>query len=166
MLTSGIADGWIDTVVLAFPDMHGRPVGKRVTPEFFTEHVAEHGIEVCDYLLAVDVDMNPLPGYQFANWDLGYGDMVAVPDYATARHLPWLPGTALVIADLTDEEGAPVEVSPRQILRRQIARAAERGFRVLSATELEFFLFRDTYEEAQGKSWKKWSRLVPAATSS
>ena len=139
---------------LAFPDMHGRPVGKRVTPEFFTDHVAEHGIEVCDYLLAVDVDMNPLPGYRFANWDLGYGDMLALPDYATARRLPWLPGTAMVIADLSDEEGVPVEVSPRQILRRQIERAAERGFRVLSATELEFFLFRDTYEEAQDKNWK------------
>ena len=153
-IANGIADGSIDTVVLAFPDMHGRPVGKRVTPEFFTEHVAEHGIEVCDYLLAVDVDMNPLPGYRFANWDLGYGDMLAIPDYATARHLPWLPGTAMVIADLSDEEGVPVQVSPRQILRRQMARAAERGVVVQSATELEFFLFRDTYEEAQEKSWK------------
>jgi glutamine synthetase len=153
-IADGIADGSIDTVIVAFPDMHGRPVGKRVTPEFFTEHVAEHGIEVCDYLLAVDVDMNPLPGYKFANWDLGYGDMLARPDYATARPLPWLPGTALVIADLSDEEGVPVAVSPRQILRRQIERAAERGFRVLSATELEFFLFRDTYEEAQDRNWK------------
>src|ERR1700677_4519564 len=80
--------------------------------------------------------------------------MVAVPDYGTARLLPWLPGSAMVIADLSDEEGVPVEVSPRQILRRQIERAAERGFRVLSATELEFFLFRDTYEEAQEKNWK------------
>jgi glutamine synthetase len=153
-LTGGIADGSIDTVVLAFPDMHGRPIGKRVTPAFFTEHVAEHGIEVCDYLLAVDVDMNPLPGYRFANWDTGYGDVIVRPDYATARRLPWLPGTALVIGDLTDQDGAPVDVSPRQILRRQVARAAERGFNVLSATELEFFLFRETYEEANDKGWK------------
>jgi glutamine synthetase len=154
MITAGIADGSIDTVVLAFPDMHGRPVGKRVTPDFFTAHVAEHGIEVCDYLLAVDVDMNPLPGYHFANWDLGYGDMVAVPDYSTARLIPWLPGSAMVVCDLTDVGGSPIEVSPRQILRQQIARAAKRGFLVNSATELEFFLFEDTYQEAQAKGWR------------
>jgi glutamine synthetase len=153
-IAAGIADGTIDTVVLAFPDMHGRPVGKRVTPDFYRTHVAEHGIEVCDYLLAVDVDMNPLPGYRFANWDMGYGDMVCHPDYSTARPLPWLPGTVMVIGDLTDEDGAPIEVSPRQILRRQIARAAERGFTVQSATELEFFLFRESYEEADEKHWK------------
>src|SRR5580700_10950109 len=153
-IADGIADGSIDTVVLAFPDMHGRPVGKRVTPEFFTEHVAEHGIEVCDYLLAVDVDMNPLPGYRFANWDRGYGDVVCLPDYATARRIPWLEGTAWVIADLSDGSGAPVEVSPRQILRRQLERAAERGLRVLAATELEFYLFRDSYEEAAAKGWR------------
>ena len=154
LITAGIADGSIDTVVVAFPDMHGRPVGKRVTADFFGSHVARHGIEVCDYLLAVDVDMTPLPGYRFANWDQGYGDMVVRPDYDTARRIPWLPGTAMVIGDLTDEAGTPVEVSPRQILRRQIARAVERGFRVSSATELEFFLFRDTYEEAHAKGWK------------
>jgi len=161
LITAGIADGSIDTVIFAFPDMHGRPVGKRVTPDFFTAHVAEHGIEVCDYLLAVDIDMNPLPGYRFANWDKGYGDVVVRPDYTTARKVPWLPGTAMVIGDLTDEAGTPVEVSPRQILRRQLARAAERGYRVCSATELEFFLFRDTYEEAHEKNWKG---LTPHST--
>src|ERR1019366_5385321 len=103
---------------------------------------------------AVDVDMNPLPGYPFANWDLGYGGMGCRPHYATARAIPWLPGSAMVICDLTNNQGVPVEVSPRQILRRQIARAAERGYHVLSATELEFFLFRDTYEEAHEKQWK------------
>jgi len=154
LITAGIADGTIDTVVVAFPDMHGRPVGKRVTPDFFTARVAEHGIEVCDYLLAVDVDMTPLPGYRFANWDMGYGDMVVQPDYTSARLIPWLPGTAMVIGDLTDAHGSPIDVSPRQILRRQIDRAAERGFHVLSATELEFFLFRDTYVEAQEKGWR------------
>jgi glutamine synthetase len=161
LITAGIADGSIDTVIFAFPDMHGRPVGKRVTPDFFTAHVAEHGIEVCDYLLAVDIDMNPLPGYRFANWDKGYGDVVVRPDYTTARKVPWLPGSAMVIGDLTDEAGTPVEVSPRQILRRQLARAAERGYRVCSATELEFFLFRDTYEEAHEKNWKG---LTPHST--
>ncbi len=112
LIEAAIADGSVDTVVVAFPDMHGRPVGKRVTADFFTSHVAEHGIEACDYLLAVDVDMNPLPGYRFTNWDTGYGDFVCRPDYATARLIPWLEGTALVIGDLTDEDGAPVEVSP------------------------------------------------------
>jgi glutamine synthetase len=154
LINAAIADGSIDTVVVAFPDMHGRPVGKRVTSDFFTSHVAEHGIEACDYLLAVDVDMNPLPGYRFTNWDTGYGDFVCRPDYTTARLIPWLEGTALVICDLTDEDGVPVEVSPRQILRRQLERAAERGLRICSATELEFFLFKDSYEEADAKGWK------------
>ena len=154
LIEAGIGDGSIDTVVVAFPDVYGRPVGKRVTADFFTEHVADHGIEACEYVLAVDVDMTPLPGYRFANWDTGYGDVVCRPDYATARRIPWLDGSAMVIADLTDTEGEPVEVSPRQILRRQLERAAERGLRLCSATELEFFLFRESYEEADAKGWK------------
>lgn len=154
VIDEGIADGSIDTVIIGFPDMHGRPVGKRVTADFFRSHSAEHGIEACDYLLAVDVDMNPLPGYRFANWDRGYGDVVCSPDYSTARRIPWLEGTAMVIADLSDGSGAPVEVAPRQILRRQLERAAERGLRVLAATELEFYLFRDSYEEAATKGWR------------
>jgi glutamine synthetase len=158
LIDAGVADGSIDTVVIAFPDVHGRPVGKRVTADYFSTHVAEHGIECCEYVLAVDVDMTPLPGYRFANWDTGYGDVVCRPDFATARRIPWLEGTAWVIADLTDGSGAPVEVSPRQILRRQLERAAERGLRVLAATELEFYLFRDSYEEAAAKGWQG---LVP-----
>ncbi len=154
LIDAGIADGSIDTVVVAFPDMYGRPVGKRVTADFFASHVAQHGIECCDYVLAVDVDMTPLPGFRFTSWDTGYGDFVCRPDYATTRRIPWLEGTAMVVCDLTDEEGAPVEVSPRRILRRQLERAAERGLRVCSATELEFFLFHDTYEEAAAKGWK------------
>jgi glutamine synthetase len=159
LIDSGIADGSLDTVVVAFPDMHGRPVGKRVTADFFTSHVAEHGIEACDYLLAVDVDMTPLPGYHYTNWDTGYGDFLCLPDYDTARLIPWLPGSAMVLCDLVDTTDAtPIEVSPRRILRRQLERAAERGLRVCSATELEFFLFRDSYEEATDKGWKD---LVP-----
>ena len=153
-----IAEGTLDTVVLAFPDLQGRPVGKRVTAPFFLEHVHEHGIEVCDYLLAVDVDMVPLPGYRFTNWDTGYGDLTARPDYSTARVLPWLPGTAMVLCDLTDPAGAPVEVSPRRILRRQVERAAERGLIVKCATELEFYLFADSFEEAAAK---RWQAMVP-----
>ena len=121
--------------------MHGRPVGKRVTADFFTRHVVEHGMEACDYLLAVDVDMNPLPGYRFTNWDTGYGDFVLPARLRHGAPHPLAPGTALVICDLTDEHGEPVEVSPRRILRRQLERAAERGLRIYSATELEFFLF-------------------------
>ncbi len=91
MIDAGIADGSIDTVVIGLPDMHGRPVGKRVTADYFRSHAAEHGIECCEYLLAVDVDMTPLPGYRFANWDTGYGDVRVPLDYATARRIPWLP---------------------------------------------------------------------------
>jgi glutamine synthetase len=153
-----IDDGVVDTVVLAFPDLQGRPVGKRVTAPFFLDHVKDHGIEACDYLLAVDVEMDPLPGYTFTNWDTGYGDLSAVPDYSTARRLPWLEGTALVLCDLVDGDGAPVEVSPRAMLRRQIERAAEHGLVVQCATELEFFLFRDSVEEVAAKGFRD---LVP-----
>src|ERR1700687_4872308 len=126
-LTSAITTGEIDTVLVTFPDLQGRLVGKRVTGHFFVEDMigGEGGAFACNYLVAVDVDMTPLPGYRFANWDLGYGDFKAVPDLSTLRRVPWLPATALVICDLLDEEtGAPVEVSPRQILRRQGERAA------------------------------------------
>ncbi|HEX3566921.1 MAG TPA: glutamine synthetase family protein [Acidimicrobiales bacterium] len=156
-LRQQIAAGAIDTVVVAFPDLQGRPVGKRVTGPFFLEHVLAHGIEVCDYLLAVDVDMDPLPGYRFANWDSGYGDMNAVIDVDTIRPLPWLEGSALVLCDLLTMQGQPVEVSPRQILRRQLERAAEHGLVVKCATELEFYLFRDSFEEAAAKGWQDLS---------
>ena len=136
-----IDTGEIDTVVVAFPDLHGRPVGKRVTASHYLDQVADHGIDACDYLLAVDLDMTPLPGYRFAGWDQGYGDLVAIPDASTLRLLPWVEGTAFVLCDLVDREGAPIAVSPRQILRDQIARAAEHGLEVRGATEVEFFLF-------------------------
>src|SRR5580698_8016309 len=145
LIAAAIADGTVDTVVLAFPDMHGRPVGKRFTTDFFTSFAAEHGMEACDYLRPVAVDMNR---------DTGYGDFVALPDYDTARLIPWQPGTAFVICDLTDEHGTPIEVSPRRILRRQLERAAERDLRICSATELEFFLFKESFEEADAKGWQ------------
>jgi glutamine synthetase len=149
-----IQSGEIDTVVVAFPDLQGRPVGKRVTGSFFIEHVLHHGIEVCDYLMACDVDMEPLPGYRFANWETGYGDLHAVIDPQTVRPLPWLPGSALVLCDLLTLEGEPVEVSPRRILRRQLERAASHGLEVKCATELEFYLFLDSFAEAAGKHWQ------------
>jgi len=149
-----IADGRVDTVVVAFPDMQGRPVGKRVTGAFFLDHVLEHGIEACDYLFAVDVDMEPLGGYRFTSWESGYGDVVAVPDLSTLRSIPWLEGTALVVCDVVDSHGAPVEVSPRRVLSRQVERAAAMGLEVRCATELEFYLFRESFEEAAGKGWR------------
>jgi glutamine synthetase len=149
-----IRSGDIDTVVVAFPDLQGRPVGKRVTGSFFLEHVADHGIEVCDYLMACDVDMEPLPGYRFANWETGYGDLHAVIDPQTVRPLPWLPGSAFVLCDLLTLAGEPVEVSPRRILRRQLERAAAHGLEVKCATELEFYLFLDSFAEAAGKHWQ------------
>jgi glutamine synthetase len=153
-LRAGIAEGTLDTVVLAFPDLQGRPVGKRVTGSFFLEHVQEHGIGACDYVLAVDVDMAPLPGYRFTSWDSGFGDLAARPDFGTTRILPWLEGTAMVLCDLVDAGGAPVAISPRQMLRRQIERAAERGLKVLCATELEFYLFLDSFADASRKGWR------------
>jgi len=149
-----IQSGDIHTVLVAFPDLQGRPVGKRVTGSFFLDHVIDHGIEVCDYLLATDVDMEPLPGYQFTNWDSGYGDLHAVIDPQTVRSIPWLSGNALVLCDLFTMEGEPVEVSPRRILQRQLDRAAEHGLEVKCATELEFYLFLDTFAEAAAKHWQ------------
>ena len=157
-----IQSGDIHTVIVAFPDLQGRPVGKRVTGAFFLEHVVDHGIEACDYLLACDVDMDPLPGYAFATWETGYGDLNAVVDPHSVRPVPWLPGNALVLCDLLTMEGAPVEVSPRRILRRQIERAAERGLEIKCATELEFYLFKDSFDEA---AEKHWHGLVPHASS-
>ena len=125
-LTAAVDEGRIDTVIVAFPDLQGRPVGKRYSAGFFLSNVLEDGMEACDYLLGVDVDMDPQPGYTFSNWDLGYGDVLCTPDLDTLTELAWQPGTAMVLCDLT-AHGEPVEVSPRQILRRQIERAAERG---------------------------------------
>jgi len=149
-----VRSGDVDTVVVAFADLQGRPVGKRVTGSHFLESVVEEGITVCDYLLACDVDMEPLPGYRLASWETGYGDLHARIDPGTLRPLPWLPGSALVLCDLFTLEGEPVEVSPRRILRRQLERAAALGLSVRAATELEFYLFRETYEEAAANRWQ------------
>jgi glutamine synthetase len=149
-----IQSGEVDTVVVAFPDLQGRAVGKRVTGAFFLDHVLHHGIEVCDYLLACDVDMQPLPGYDFADWETGYGDLNAVIDPDTVRPLPWLPGSVLVLCDLLTMAGEPVEVSPRRILRHQLERAASHGLEIKCATELEFYLFRDSFAEVAEKGWR------------
>ncbi len=160
-LEQAVAAGDVDTVVVAFTDLHGRLVGKRVTGRFFLERVVAAGVEACNYLLAVDVDMTPLPGYRFANWDQGYGDVSCRPDLATLRRVPWLERTALVLCDLTAADGTPVGVSPRQILREQLARAAARGLTVKCGSELEFYLFRDSYEDARAKGYRDLEYHVP-----
>jgi glutamine synthetase len=158
-LRQAVADGTVDTVLLAIADMEGRLQGKRLTASHFLDDVLEHGAEGCNYLLAVDVDMETVGGYAMASWDTGYGDFQMKPDLETLRPVPWLPGTALVMADLQWEDGRDVLASPRQILRRQLARLAERGLSANAATELEFIVFRDTYEQA----WKQGFRdLEPA----
>jgi glutamine synthetase len=155
-LEESIRDGRIDTVLVAFPDLQGRLVGKRVTGSYWLDHM-DGGFEplhACNYLLAVDSEMNVLPGYAFANWEQGYGDMAAQPDLATIREIPWLDRTALVLCDLTDETtGEPVEVSPRRILQRQVERAAAAGYLINFASELEFFLFRESLDEAAAKDY-------------
>jgi glutamine synthetase len=158
-LRAAHAEGAIDTVVLALTDMQGRMQGKRLTATHFLEEVVSHGAEACNYLLAVDVEMNTVDGYAMSSWSRGYGDFVMKPDFDTLRRVPWLPGTAMLNADLHWEDDRPVVASPRQVLRGQLDRLAERGLHARAATELEFMVFRDTYEEA----WRKDFRdLVPA----
>jgi glutamine synthetase len=158
-LKDAVEDGAVDTVLLAITDMQGRLQGKRLTGSFFLDEVAEHAAEGCNYLLAVDVEMNTVGGYAMSSWDKGYGDFVMKPDLGTLRRIPWQPATAMVLADLVWHDESPVVASPRQILKRQLDRLAERGWTANAATELEFVLYRDTYEEA----WRKGYRdLTPA----
>ncbi|WP_156296121.1 glutamine synthetase family protein [Mycobacterium paragordonae] len=155
-----VGTGDIDTVIVAFTDMQGRLVGKRVAGRFFVDEVAAHGAECCSYLVAVDVDLNTVPGYAMSSWETGYGDMVMTPDLATLRLVPWLPGTALVIADLSWADGSPVAVSPRAILRRQLDRLAQRDLIADVATELEFIVFDQSYRAAWATGYRD---LTPAS---
>ncbi|MBT2399057.1 glutamine synthetase family protein [Streptomyces sp. ISL-100] len=154
-----VASGEIDTVVLAFPDMQGRLQGKRFAAQFFLDDVLDHGTEGCNYLLAVDTEMNTVDGYEMASWDRGYGDFAMHADLSTLRRVPWNDGTAMLIADLAWNDGAPVVAAPRQILRRQLERLAELGYTAHVGTELEFIVFKDSYEEAWNRGYKD---LVPA----
>jgi glutamine synthetase len=147
-LRRAVAAGAIDTVVLALVDMHGRLQGKRYHAQHFIDDVVTHRAEACNYLLAVDVDMNTAPGYSLASWEQGYGDFFLAPDLATLRPIPWHEGTALMLADVEWEDGTPVAPSPRRVLQRQLARLEERGWGAMVGTELEFIVFADTYEEA------------------
>jgi glutamine synthetase len=154
-----VSSGEVDTVLLALTDMQGRLQGKRLTGRHFVREVSEHGAEGCNYLLAVDVDMTPVDGYEMASWERGYGDFGMRPDLDTLRPAPWLPGTVLCLADLAWADGSDVVASPRQVLRAQLARLAERGWTANASTELEFLVFRDTYEQAWLRGYRD---LTPA----
>ncbi len=154
-----IGSGEIDTVVVAFTDMQGRLQGKRIHAQFFLDSVLPHGTEGCNYLLAVDVDMNTVDGYAISSWERGYGDMMFDLDLATLRLLPWVPGAAMVQCDLSWIGGGPVAQSPRQVLAAQAQRAADHGWQALAGTELEFILFDDTYETAWSRGY---SGLTPS----
>ena len=153
-----VADGGVDTVVLAMTDMQGRLQGKRLAADFFLSDVVPHAAEACGYLLAVDTEMNTVDGYELSSWETGYGDLVLKPDLSTLRMVPWHPGTVMVQCDVLDHTGEPVAVSPRQILRRQLERLAAHGLHAYAGTELEFIVFRDSYEQAWERNYQK---LVP-----
>jgi glutamine synthetase len=154
-------DPSLDTVVVAFTDMQGRLLGKRLHRDFFLEEVAEHGAEGCNYLLALEMEMEPVPGYGIASWERGYGDFVMRPDLATLRRIPWLEGTALVLADVHWHDGSPVAPSPRQVLKQQVERAAVQGFTPMFGSELEFFLLRESYAEAHARHYRNLTPSVP-----
>lgn len=158
-LKNQVADGTIDTIIIAITDMQGRLQGKRVHAPFFIADTLKHGSEGCNYLLAVDVDMNTVDGYAMSSWESGYGDLAMHPDFDTLRLIPWLPGTAMVLADVQWLDGKPVTASPRQILRRQLDALKAANMQALVGTELEFIVFKDSYETAWSKSYRD---LIPA----
>jgi glutamine synthetase len=153
-LDVGVDNGSIDTVLLALTDMQGRLQGKRLHGRYFMDEVVAGGSEGCNYLLAVDVDMNTVDGYAMSSWSSGYGDFVMRPDFNTLRRVPWQPGTAIVLADLETTAGQAVYASPRQILRKQLDRLAAHGLTAYAGTELEFVLYRDTYEQAFTRNYR------------
>ncbi len=147
--------GEVDTVVTAFPDAYGRLLGKRIAADFFLDHTAGHGMHACDYLFTVDMGMEPVPGYAFANWELGYGDVHAVPDLATLRQATWLDRSALVVCDVHDDRThEPVAVAPRSVLRRQVGAAADEGYSVMAASELEYFVLEGSYRDARQAGYR------------
>ena len=158
-LKQRVVSGEIDTVINAFCDMQGRLMGKRVTGDFFVEHCLEHGTHFCVYLLGTDMEMETPDGYRLMNWEQGYGDWQARPDWNTLRIIPWLEKTALVLADVVDEAtGETIAIAPRTILRTQLARAAAKGLTIKAASELEFYLLTDTYEQAYAKRYQDLTR--------
>jgi len=157
-LTAKIKSGEIDTVVVAMTDMQGRLTGKRIHGTFFLDEVLKHGTEGCNYLLAVDVDMNTVDGYEMSSWERGYSDFALVPDMNTLRMIDWQEGAALVLADVQWLDHTDVVASPRQILRKQVKALKDAGMEAMCGTELEFVVYKDTYEEAWNKGYKN---LIP-----
>ncbi|HEU5212395.1 MAG TPA: glutamine synthetase family protein [Gaiellaceae bacterium] len=160
-LAADVESGTIDTIVVAFTDMQGRLMGKRVQGQFFVQDSLAHGIEACNYLLALEMEMDPVPGYALTSWEQGYGDFQLRPDPATLRRVPWLEATALILCDVHGHDGAEVNPSPRQVLRRQMRRADELGFTPMFGSELEFFLLRQTYAEAHAQHYRDLTPSVP-----
>jgi glutamine synthetase len=162
-LEGHIRSGDVDTILCVFVDMQGRFMGKRVTGDYFLEEIlGEEGLHACLYLVTVDMEMEPLPGYSYANWDTGYGDFKMVPDLGTLRNVPWLEKTAIVVCDLYSEHGdEPVDVSPRQILKRQVERARDMGYSFGAATELEFYLFKDSFDDANARGYQNLTPHSP-----
>ena len=160
-LRGDVESGAIDTIVVAFTDMQGRLMGKRLHAEFFLEEAVGHGVEGCNYLLALEMEMDPQPGYALASWEQGYGDFRLEPDLATLRRVPWLEGTALVLADVLSQDGTDVKPSPRQVLKAQVERADALGYTPMFGSELEFYLLKETYEEAHAKHYRDLTPSVP-----
>ena len=157
-LQQAVRSGEIHTVITALPDLFGRLVGKRIQAGFFVDEVVPHGMHVCDYLLASDMEMDPTPGYAFTSWETGYGDLHAVPDLRTLRRAAWHEGTAVVLCDSSGRGDAPIEVAPRRILQRQLQRLSERGWTAKMGSELEFFLLGDDYAGAHAKGYRDLTR--------
>jgi glutamine synthetase len=153
--------GTIDTVLTAFTDMQGRLVGKRIDVTYFLDQVADHGIEGCNYLLALDMEMDPVPGYAMANWEKGYGDFAIAPDMSTLRRIPWLDRTALVLCDVVEHDGSPVAGSPRQVLIAQYERALQMGYTPMFASELEFYLYKESYAQAHEQDYRNLTPTIP-----
>jgi len=153
--------GTIDTIVTAFTDMQGRLFGKRIDVGYFLGEVADHGVEGCNYLLALDMEMDPVPGYELANWEQGYGDFSIAPDLNTLRRVPWLDRSALVLCDVLNHDGSPVKPSPRQVLIAQYERAHELGYTPLFASELEFYLYKQSYAEAHERDYRDLTPTIP-----
>jgi len=161
-LEEEVAEGRIDTVITAFPDLYGRLAGKRILGPYFLEEIADDGMHACDYLVACDLEMEPTPGYAFTSWASGYGDMRAIPDFGSLRRAAWIPGSVIVLCDCYEEEKDElIEVAPRTILRRQIDRAEAMGFAPFLASELEFFLFRQSLQEARDAHFGGLEPITP-----
>jgi glutamine synthetase len=154
-----VRNGSVDTVIVALTDMQGRLIGKRVQAEAFLNGVVDHGIHFCTYLLGTDMEMNTPDGFKLMNWESGYGDWIGRQDWSTTRVLPWLDGTAIVLCDAVDESGADIAISPRAMLRRQVALAGDLGYTVKAGTEFEFYVTSDTYEDMAEKGYNDIERV-------